>query len=174
MDGLSCLAWHELQSVMICGKWTKTCKRIDTTELRDLVLAHRLYTYTVARGVIDTHSVLTLNSQPCPFTRDVGGPVSVSPGRPKVTANRVSHSGFPRGKKETRGRRRKAIQLLFSVCCSHHGRHLLFCTCYYVEIWLFSHLAISVLLLWKIKSGKQLKRRSQFIREETEELYSPS
>lgn len=34
------------------------------------------------------------------FTWDVGGLVSVSPGRPKVMANRASHSSFLRGKKE--------------------------------------------------------------------------
>lgn len=109
---------------------------------------------------------ITLNSQPRSLLE-----MWVVPCLSAQVGQRWRRIGFPtrvslqEEKKKMRGRR-KAIQLLFSVCCSHHGQHFLSCTCYYVEIWLFSDLAISVALLWIIRSGKRLKRESQLIREE--------
>lgn len=69
-----------------------------TQVLYDRLLTHRLHTYTVAHGVIDIHNVLTLNSQPRHPLLENWVVLCPSAGRPKVTGNKVSHSGFLWGK----------------------------------------------------------------------------
>lgn len=109
--------------------------------------------------------LLTLSSQPCHPLLEMWVVLCLSAQvRPKVMANRVSHSGFPRGKKQKK-RKKKGRTVLSPVRCSQH-EHWLFCICSNVEIWLLTILAISVLLLWIITLGKWLKCKSQFIREE--------
>lgn len=126
-----------------------------------LVPAHRVYTYTVAHGVIDMHNVLTLNSQPRHPLLEMWVVLCLS----AQVGQRWRRIGFPTrvSLEEKRKRKKKGRTVLFSLCSSQHW---LFCTCYNGEIGLFTILVISVLLLWAITSGKWLKCKSQFIREE--------
>lgn len=111
--------------------------------------------------MIDTHNVLTLNSQPPhPLLK-----MWVVPCLSAQVGHRWQRVGFltrvsleeKNGKEEERP---------YSSVHFQHGQPWLSCACYNGEIWLFTDLAISVLLLGIIKSGELVKCKSQFIREE--------
>ena len=91
----------------------------------------------------------------------VGGPVSVGPGRPKVTASRVSRLGFPWERRNGGSEEDKMYSFFLSVH-SQHVQHWLSCPRYRAEIGLFTGLAVSVF----IALDNNIMYKSQFIREE--------